>query len=254
MQPSLEDHRLARDLARSVGDQLVALRHELTERGAPPDELRDAGDRSAHVALLQALSDARPEDAVLSEEGADDRRRLTARRVWIVDPLDGTREFGIAGRDDWAVHVALVIDGAPVCGAVSMPARGVLLSTAQPPTIPPPPPRRTRLVVSRSRPPEWAPALAERLDAELVALGSAGVKAMAVVTGEVDVYAHDGGQHQWDNGAPAAVVLAAGGVAARLDGSPLVYNEPATLIPDLLVCRPELERPTLDALTALAII
>ncbi|MDY7101700.1 MAG: 3'(2'),5'-bisphosphate nucleotidase CysQ [Actinomycetota bacterium] len=253
MHATAEDHQLARDLASAVGEQLVALRAELVGRGTPTDELRDAGDRSAHEALVRALGAHRPDDAVLSEEGDDrDLRRLDARRVWIVDPLDGTREYGIDGRDDWAVHVALAIDGRPVCGAVAMPARGAVLSTAEPPRLAPAGPRR-RLVVSGSRPPDWAPALAEQLDAELTTLGSAGVKAMAVVVGEADVYAHDGGQYEWDNCAPAAVVIAAGGAATRLDGSELAYNRADPAIPDLLVCRPELHRPALDALAALGV-
>jgi len=98
-----DDHVLARDLAAEAGRRLV----ELRTRGGDPDVLRKAGDRLSHEFLTAALADRRPGDVVLSEEGADNPVRLGARRVWIVDPLDGTREFGEPGRTDWAVHVAL---------------------------------------------------------------------------------------------------------------------------------------------------
>jgi 3'(2'), 5'-bisphosphate nucleotidase len=188
-----------------------------------------------------------PGDAVLSEEGADDRARLDAERVWIVDPLDGTREFGEPPRTDWAVHVALVIAGDPVAGAVALPARKVVLSTAAPPTLAGPGPT-VRLAVSRTRPPAAAALLADALGAELVPMGSAGAKAMAVVLGEADVYAHSGGQYEWDSAAPVAVARAAGLHCSRLDGAPLVYNQPDSWLPDLLICRPELAERVIAAL------
>jgi 3'(2'), 5'-bisphosphate nucleotidase len=177
---------------------------------------------------------------VLSEEGSDNRDRLSRHRVWIVDPLDGSREFSEPPRDDWAVHVALAIDGVPVVGAVALPARGLTLGTSAPPVVPPRCDGPIRLAVSRTRPSEHTQALADALGAQVVPMGSAGVKAMAVVQGEADVYAHSGGQYEWDSAAPAAVAMAAGLHASRLDGSPLAYNQADPWLPDLLICRPEL--------------
>jgi 3'(2'), 5'-bisphosphate nucleotidase len=202
--------------------------------------LKDEGDRRSQARLAALLTDAHPDDAVLSEEAADDPRRYSASRVWIIDPLDGTREFGEPPRDDWAVHVALVVDGVLEVGAVALPAMGLTLATDEPPAAPPSWDGRPRLAVSRSRPTALAAVLSEALDAELVPMGSAGAKAMAVVTGTVDVYAHSGGQYEWDSAAPVAVAASAGLHVSRLDGSPLVYNRPDPWLPDLLICRPEL--------------
>jgi len=177
---------------------------------------------------------------VLSEEGVDDAARLSASRVWIVDPLDGTREFGEEGRTDWAVHVALAIEGRIEAAAVALPARGLTLTASPPATLAAPYGGPPRVVVSRTRPPAIAELLAERLGGELVALGSAGAKAMAVVLGEVDVYAHSGGQYEWDSAAPVGVAGAAGLHVSRLDGEHLEYNRPEPYLPDLLICRPEL--------------
>ncbi len=196
---------------------------------------------------MARLGELHPEDAVLSEEGKDDARRLDAERVWIIDPLDGTREFGEPPRTDWAVHVALVIGGEPVAGAVALPARGLVLSTAAPPSLTNPS-HAIRLAVSRTRPPAAAEQLAGALGAELVPMGSAGAKAMAVVLGEADVYAHSGGQYEWDSAAPVAVARSAGLHCSRLDGAPLVYNRPDSWLPDLLICRPELAERVLAAL------
>jgi 3'(2'), 5'-bisphosphate nucleotidase len=208
------------------------------------------GDAEAHAALIELLAAARPADAVLSEEGADDQARLEHERVWIIDPLDGTREFGEPGRVDWAVHVALVVGGELVAGAVALPAVDTTLSTASPP----PPPRaaggRPRVVVSRTRPPAAAERVAEALDADLVPLGSAGAKTMAVVQGEADAYVHSGGQYEWDSAAPVAVARAAGLHTSRLDGSPLRYNSPRPWLPDLLVCRPEMTAAIVAAAAA----
>jgi 3'(2'), 5'-bisphosphate nucleotidase len=234
------DHRLAAELATEAGRLLVGLRASLHADGAEAAELRAEGDRASHELIVASLARARPDDAVLSEEGADDPARLSAARVWIVDPLDGTREFGEAGRTDWAVHVALVVAGHVEAAAVALPARELTLS-ADPP--PPPPPRHRgppRIVVSRTRPPAVAEELARRLDGELLPLGSAGAKAMAVVLGEADVYEHSGGQYEWDSAAPVGVAAAAGLHVARLDGAPLVYNRPEPWLPDLLICRPDL--------------
>jgi 3'(2'), 5'-bisphosphate nucleotidase len=245
---SLDDHALAATLARRAGELLVELRGRggLTGRA-----LGDEGDQRSHVLLARGLAAARPHDSILSEEGRDDRARLDAPRVWIVDPLDGTREYGEPGRDDWAVHVALWAGGDLAAGAVALPAFGAVLAT--PRVEPPAPPaggRPPRIVVSRSRPPEVATALADRLGAELVELGSAGAKTAAVVRGEADAYVHAGGQYEWDSAAPVAVARAAGLHASRLDGGPLVYNRPDPYLPDLLVCRAELASTLLDAITA----
>jgi 3'(2'), 5'-bisphosphate nucleotidase len=188
---------------------------------------------------------------VLSEEGKDDTARLSAARVWIVDPLDGTREFGEDGRSDWAVHVALVIDNAVHAAAVALPARGLTLSTARPLPPPGPSPGRPRLVVSRTRPPAVTETVREALDGELVPLGSAGAKAMAVVLGEADVYVHAGGQYEWDSAAPVGVAAAAGLHVSRIDGSRLRYNQRDVWLPDLVVCRPELAEAVLEAAAGL---
>ena len=233
------DHADAAAIATMAGELLVELRAAGADKD--PAELRAEGDRRAHELIAAALGQRHPDDVVFSEEAVDDKIRLTSPRVWIVDPLDGTREFGEPGRIDWAVHVALVVDGELAAGAVALPARGITLSTAEPPPFPDPRPEGTkpRLLVSRTRPTEHAHALAASLGAELVPMGSAGAKAMAVVLGEADVYAHSGGQYEWDSAAPVAVAAAAGLHVSRLDGSPLVYNQPDPWLPDLLICRPE---------------
>lgn len=238
------DADLARDIATEAGEVLMRVRDARLLSG---DALGDAGDRLANAFILDALKAARPDDAILSEEAADDPARLVARRVWIVDPLDGTHEYK-AGRDDWAVHVALGIDGVASVGAVALPVRGLTLTTGSPPRLPPParlsPTHLTsiqapRMLISRTRPPPIAVAVAEQLGAPLIPMGSAGAKAMAIVLGDGDIYLHDGGMHQWDSCAPVAVALAAGLHASRIDGSPLVYNAADTSMPDLLVCRRE---------------
>jgi 3'(2'), 5'-bisphosphate nucleotidase len=245
-----DDHVLARDLAGLAGERLLALR----ARGGEPDVLRKAGDRLSHEFLTAELAARRPGDVVLSEEAADNPVRLTARRVWIVDPLDGTREFGEPGRTDWAVHVALWEDGDLTAGAVALPAQGQILSTAEPPPAPPPglddsgTAGKIRIVVSRSRPPQFVRNISGLIDAELVPLGSAGAKVAAVINGEVDAYVHGGGFYEWDTAAPVAVARAAGLHASRIDGSALAYNQADLLMPDILVCRPALAGPLLRAI------
>jgi 3'(2'), 5'-bisphosphate nucleotidase len=227
------DDVLARDLAQAAGQRLLALR----AAGGDPGSLRSAGDRQSHEFLAAELARQRPADAVLSEEGKDDAARLSAGRVWIVDPLDGTREFGEAGRTDWAVHVALWEAGELIAGAVALPAQGRVLSTADPIAPAPPAGPPLRLLVSRSRPPEFVQRLAARLDATLVPLGSAGAKAAAVISGEADGYVHSGGQYEWDSAAPVAVAVSAGLHASRIDGSKLAYNQASPSLPDILICR-----------------
>lgn len=244
------DQRLAAELAAEAGALLLDLRARLTADGADAVVVKDEGDRRAHEFLMARLAEAAPDDAVLSEEGKDDHARLGADRVWIVDPLDGTREFGEPQRADWAVHVALVQDGRPVAGAVALPAQRLVLASAPAPPLPPDPPSRPRVIVSRSRPPAVASHLAAAIGGDLVTMGSAGAKASAVVLGAADVYAHAGGQYEWDSCAPVSVALAAGLHATRLDGSPLTYNHPDPYLPDLLICHPALAEQALSIMAA----
>jgi 3'(2'), 5'-bisphosphate nucleotidase len=226
----------AAEIAELAGARLLDVR----AAGGSSAELKAAGDRTSHELIIAELSRRFPADAVLSEEAADDHVRLGRDRVWIIDPLDGTREFSEPPRDDWAVHVALVVGGELTVGAVALPGRGITLSTATPAPMPAAHAGPLRLLVSRTRPTEHARLLAEQLGAELVPMGSAGAKAMAVVLGEADIYAHSGGQYEWDSAAPVAVAAAAGMHVSRLDGSPLRYNQPNPWLPDVLICRPEL--------------
>ena len=232
----MSDHELAAALATDAGRLLLGVRTEFAE--ASTAERKDAGDIRSHDFLMAALAKARPDDAVLSEEGADDPVRLRSERVWIVDPLDGTREFSELDRDDWAVHVALWERGELTAGAVALPAQGVTLAT---PTVAAPPaaPGAPRIIVSRTRPPAVALEVRDALNGTLVEMGSAGAKVAAVVQGRADVYVHAGGQYEWDSAAPVAVARAAGLHTSRIDGSPLQYNRPDPLLPDLVVCRPE---------------
>jgi 3'(2'), 5'-bisphosphate nucleotidase len=244
-----DDHALARELAAEAGRRLV----ELRAHGGDPDVLRKAGDRRSHEFLVAELAARRPGDVVLSEEGADNPARLSAQRVWIVDPLDGTREFGEPGRTDWAVHVALWERNGPgdlTAGAVALPAQGRILSTLDPPS-----PHeagrasgRIRIVVSRTRAARFVRNIPGLINAELIPLGSAGAKVAAVVSGEADAYVHGGGFYEWDTAAPVAVARAAGFHASRIDGSPLVYNQADLLMPDILVCRPAVAGALLQAI------
>jgi 3'(2'), 5'-bisphosphate nucleotidase len=239
------DARLAAELAEAAGGLLLEIRAS-GGGGA-------RGDREANLLLLGGLAAERPDDAVLSEESPDDKTRLQAERVWIVDPLDGTREFALPGREDWAVHVALwrtqPAGAGLVAAAVALPARGEVYATEQPaPPYARDVDRRLRIVVSDSRPPGFIGAVAAALDADVVSMGSAGAKAMAVLRGDVDAYVHAGGQWEWDSAAPVGVALASGLHASRLDGSELVYNQSYPYIPDLVVCQPWLAEALLAAL------
>ena len=231
-----DDHAFAAWAAEQAGARLLEVRSE----GLEGRELKDAGDAAAQELLARLLAEHRPDDSVLSEEARDDKSRLQADRVWIIDPLDGTREFSEPPRDDWAVHVALWERGELSAGAVAQPAIGETFHTGAPPALAPAAAERPRIAVSRTRPPAFVEALAAEIDAELVPMGSAGVKVMSVVRDVADAYVHAGGQYQWDNAAPVAVARAAGLHCSRVDGSPLVYNEDDTSLPDLIVCRPEL--------------
>jgi len=237
----LDDHALAAWLADAAGERLL----EVRQQGLVGRELKDAGDQAAQAVLARLLAEHRPDDAVLSEEAADDKARLTAHRVWIIDPLDGTREFSEPPRDDWAVHVALWEDGDLTAGAVAQPSLGETFDTGRPPVVPPRTSSRPRIAVSRTRPPAFVQALAAEIDAELVPMGSAGVKVMSVVRDVTDAYVHAGGQYEWDNAAPVAVARSAGLFCSRVDGSELRYNQDDVSLPDLIVCRPELSEEIL---------
>jgi 3'(2'), 5'-bisphosphate nucleotidase len=242
---SPDDHRLALQLAQGAGALLLDVR-----AGAEGTDVGAEGDRRSHEWLCARLASERPGDDVLSEEGRHEERATTrrgARRVWVIDPLDGTREFS-EGRTDFAVHVALVESGDLTAGAVALPGEGLAFGTAAPPSLAPLPHRRLRLLVSRTRPPAEAAVVAQALGAEVIPMGSAGAKTMAIVRGEADVYLHAGGQYEWDSAAPVAVARAAGLHASRLDGSRLAYDQPDPWLPDLLVCRPELTEQILAAL------
>ncbi len=242
----VSDVELARHIAETAGRILL----ELQTSGLFQDKaLGKAGDRTANAFIMEALKTNRPDDAILSEEEKDNPERLKARRVWIVDPLDGTREYG-EKRTDWAVHVALSIDGEPTLGAVALPGFPLTLCSGQPQAVPAAP-AKLRMLVSRTRPAKEAVAVAEAIGAELVPMGSAGAKAMAVVRGEADIYLHTGGQYEWDNCAPAAVARAAGLHVSRADGSPLRYNNADTYLPDLLIARPEHAQRVLEVMRSL---
>ena len=239
----MTDAELARELASAAGELLLNIQRDLALSGKA---LGAAGDIAANSLLVERLQQERPSDALLSEEEKDDRARCEMARVWIIDPLDGTREYG-ERREDWAVHVALAINGAPVAGAVAMPARGEVYCTARPTHLPAAA-ATPRMVVSRSRPAVEALAVAEAIGAELIPMGSAGAKTMAVVRGDAEIYLHSGGQYEWDSCAPVAVALAHGLHASRLDGSPLVYNCSDLYMPDLLICRHEWAEPIIALL------
>jgi 3'(2'), 5'-bisphosphate nucleotidase len=247
----LTDAALAAEVAVDAGELLLAVRDELGFYD--PYDLGDAGDKRANVLILDRLHRDRPGDAVLSEEAVDDVSRVHADRLWIVDPVDGTHEYSLPGRSDWAVHVALwQRNGGPAGGitdaAVALPARAEVYRTD---TVVAPPPRAEgpiRITASATRPPAVLWRLRDKMDIQLVRIGSAGAKAMAVVRGDVDAYIHAGGQWEWDSAAPAGVVQAAGLHASRLDGSPMIYNRRDPYLPDFLMCRPELADVLLEGI------
>jgi 3'(2'), 5'-bisphosphate nucleotidase len=242
----MTDAELAAHLAEVAGRLLLEV------RGAgvfSPKALGKAGDQTANQFLIHAIREARPDDGLLSEEEKDNYERLAHERVWIIDPVDGTREYG-EERSDWAVHIALAIGGVASIGAVALPGLGVVLRSDQPQPLPAAA-ATPRMLVSRTRPAKEAVAIAETLGAELVAMGSAGAKAMAVVRGEAEIYLHTGGQFEWDSCAPVAVAAAHGLHVSRADGSPLAYNQSDTYMPDLLICRPEWTERVLGLMQAM---
>jgi len=241
-----DDHLFAAWTATVAGELLLEVRGS----GLEGRELKDAGDLASHELLMKLFAEHKPDDAVLSEEEhrgtSGEHDRLTASRVWIIDPVDGTREYSEPPRDDWAVHVALWADGELTAGAVAQPGLGVTFHTGRPPVVPARTAPRPRIAVSRTRPPAFVHALAEEIGADLVPMGSAGAKVISVARDVTDAYVHAGGQYEWDSAAPVAVARASGLFTSRIDGSPLVYNQPEVLLPDLVVCRPELAEPILD--------
>ena len=242
------DQQLASRVATEAGAMLVELRDELVAEGIHYWDLKDEGDVAGHRYIMSALTAARPDDVILSEEAADNRRRLNAERVWIIDPIDGTNEFAEHPRHDWAIHIALWEAGELTAASVALPTLGVTFDASPAAVVPPSTRARPLLVTSRSRNPYCAVMVANALGCDVARLGSAGAKAMAIVTGEADIYVHDGGMYQWDSAAPSAVAKAAGLHVSRIDGSPLEYNKESLWLPDFLVCRSELAEPALKAL------
>ena len=244
---SMTDADLAAHLAETAGKLLLDVR---ASGIFSAKALGKAGDQTANQFLCHALREARPDDGLLSEEEKDNSARLAKSRVWIIDPVDGTREYGEA-RADWAVHIGLAIDGVAAVGAVALPGLGIVLRSDQPQQVPPIA-SRLRMLVSRTRPAAEAVAVAEALDAELLPMGSAGAKAMAVVRGDADIYLHSGGQYEWDSCAPVAVARAHGLHCSRIDGSPLTYNSEDVYLPDLLICPQSLAERVLGAMASYA--
>ena len=242
------DQELASRVATEAGAMLVELRDELVAEGIHYWDLKDEGDVAGHRHIMSALTAARPDDVILSEEAADNRRRLSAERVWIIDPIDGTNEFAEHPRHDWAIHIALWEAGELTAASVALPTLGITFDASPAAVVPPSTRAKPLLVTSRSRNPYCAVMVANALGCDVARLGSAGAKAMAVVMGEADIYVHDGGMYQWDSAAPSAVAKAAGLHVSRIDGSPLKYNQESLWLPDFLVCRTELAEPALNAL------
>jgi 3'(2'), 5'-bisphosphate nucleotidase len=242
------DQQLASRVATEAGAMLVELRDELVAEGIHYWDLKDEGDVAGHRYIMSALTAARPDDVILSEEAADNRRRLSAERVWIIDPIDGTNEFAEHPRHDWAIHIALWDAGELTAASVALPTLGITFDASPAAVVPPSTRAKPLLVTSRSRNPYCAVMVANALGCDVARLGSAGAKAMAVVMGEADIYVHDGGMYQWDSAAPSAVAKAAGLHVSRIDGSPLKYNQESLWLPDFLVCRTELAEPALNAL------
>lgn len=243
MTAALSDAELAAHLAQVTGRLLLQVR---AANLFSDKALGKAGDATANQFLVHAIRAARPDDGLLSEEMKDDGARLAKSRVWIVDPVDGTREYG-ESRSDWAVHVALAIDGVAVIGAVALPGADVVVRSDRAAPLP-----RAgaplRMVVSRTRPAQQAVEVARRLGAQLVPMGSSGAKAMAIIRGEADIYLHSGGQYEWDSAAPVAVARAHGLHCSRIDGSSLRYNNENVYMPDLLIARTEHAQSVLNLL------
>ena len=242
------DQQLASRVATEAGAMLVELRDDLVAEGIHYWDLKDEGDVAGHRYIMSALTAARPDDVILSEEAADNRKRLSAERVWIIDPIDGTNEFAEHPRHDWAIHIALWESGELTAASVALPTLGITFDASPAAVVPPSTRAKPLLVTSRSRNPYCAVMVANALGCDVARLGSAGAKAMAIVMGEADIYVHDGGMYQWDSAAPSAVAKAAGLHVSRIDGSPLEYNKESLWLPDFLVCRSELAEPALKAL------
>ena len=233
------DADLAAALAHLAGATLLTTREELGAAGVTGKALGKAGDVAAQKVIAKALEGSRPGDAVLSEEAPDDPSRLSAERVWIVDPLDGTKHFA-EGKNEWAVHIALWEQGHLTVGAVALPTEGVVLRSDEVGAPSSTAGKPLRIAVSSSRTPPIAREAAQSLSATLVPMGSAGVKIASVIRGQNDAYIHAGGQYEWDSAAPIALARAAGLHTSRLDGSDLLYNRKDPYLPDLVVTRAEI--------------
>jgi 3'(2'), 5'-bisphosphate nucleotidase len=242
------DQQLASRVATEAGIMLVELRDELVAEGIHYWDLKDEGDIAGHRYIMSALTAARPDDVILSEEAADNRKRLSADRVWIIDPIDGTNEFAEHPRHDWAIHIALWESGELTAASVALPTLGITFDASPAAVVPPSKREKPLLVTSRSRNPYCAVMVANALGCDVARLGSAGAKAMTIVMGEADIYVHDGGMYQWDSAAPSAVAQAAGLHVSRIDGSELKYNQESLWLPDFLVCRTEFAEAALKAL------
>lgn len=235
MTNQISDASLARLLAEGTGDLLKGIRSAGLLRGRA---LGAAGDHLAQNWIERCLRQHRPDDGMLSEEANDDETRLGKDRVWVLDPLDGTKEYA-TGRQDWAIHIALVENGIPTHAAVGLPDLGAIFSTADAKAVLGPYSRK--IAISHNHPPAIATHIAEKLGFETLSMGSAGAKAMHVLLGDADAYIHAGGQYEWDQAAPVGVAKAAGLHCSHLDGSELTFNHKDAYVHDLLICRPELK-------------
>ncbi len=253
------DRQLALDVSEKAAQNLLRIRREGFLKGESGRALSDVGDRISEEIIRSMIESERPDDAILSEEQmTEDQRRFYAERVWIIDPLDGSREFGTEANADWAIHVALwnrsqsdtngFHEGKIALSVVTIPATGETYTSfwtqKRDYDIETP----IRIVVSNTRAPEWLSDLGAYLNVTLLPRGSAGVKAMEVVAGRADAYVHSGGQYEWDSAAPVGVSLAAGLHASRLDGTPLRYNQPDPYLPDLVICKKTLAPLLLEAI------
>jgi 3'(2'), 5'-bisphosphate nucleotidase len=255
-----EDLALARDLAARTGARAI----DLARRGRWSGRtLAELGDNAADGFLCGWLAAVRPNDAILSEETTDSRARLTAERVWIVDPIDGSKEYG-SGGNEWAVQVALWVRGRLALGALALSGDGPVLAgicgdsddtlggEATPVRGTTPEPSRPRIIVSKNHTPKWAPDFAERLGGTIVTASGVGYKVARVLLGAADVYVHEGSikLYEWDTAAPEAVARAFGWNVSGLDGGELVYNRVPPTTGDFLVCRPASKTRCLEALRA----
>lgn len=242
------DHELARTLASTAGEFLVDYQRDGLAADRWGEWLGADGDAAAHDVIIEQLHSARPDDAWLSEEGRDDpEERSMSERAWVIDPLDGSADFG-RGTNEWAVHVALTERGSATAGAVAVPGLGRVFSTDEATAVGSRTDRAPVVVTGRAR--HWTDGqrVAGALSGELVVCGSAGVKAMLVVAGVADIYVHAGALYEWDVCAPAIVAQAHGLVAVAPDGAELRFNKSRPVVPGVVITHPDLLDATLAAL------